>query len=149
MTRTIKTPPDSKKHRPKTAGGINKEPEMDGIVKKESMRYYHKRKLKNMMKMLERILTRLFGDELRAKNEAVVVNEKQQEKKLYDDPDLNILAEKYGELVAGKEIMIELGEAAKMLGRKRVRLDAFAALTKKLKNDYGVELKIYSRRTKL
>ena len=34
MTRTIKTPPDSKKHRPKTAGGINKEPEMDGIVKK-------------------------------------------------------------------------------------------------------------------
>lgn len=100
--------------------------------------------------MLERILTRLFGDELRAKNEAVVVNDKQPEKKLYDDdPDLNILAEKYGELVAGKEIMIELGEAAKMLGRKRVRLDAFAALTKKLKNDYGVELKIYSRRTKI
>lgn len=99
--------------------------------------------------MLERILTRLFGDELRAKIEAVAVNEKQQEKKLYDDPDLNILAEKYGELVAGKEIMIELGEAAKMLGRKRVRLDAFAALTKKLQNEYGVELKIYSRRTKV
>ena len=35
MTRTIKTPPDSKKHRPKTARGINKEPEMDGIVKKK------------------------------------------------------------------------------------------------------------------
>ena len=102
-----------------------------------------------MMKMLERILTRLFGDELRAKNEAVVLNDKQPEKKLYDDPDLNILAEKYGELVAGKEIMIELGAAAEMLGRKRVRLDAFAALTKKLKNDYGVALKIYSRRTKV
>ena len=102
-----------------------------------------------MWKMLERILTRLFGDELRAKNEAVVVNDKQPEKKLYDDPDLNILAERYGELKPGKEIMIELGEAAKMLGRKRVRLDAFAALTKKLKNDYGVELKIYSRRTKV
>ena len=94
-------------------------------------------------------MTRLFGDELRAKNEAVVVNDKQPEKKLYDDPDLNILAEKYGELVAGKEITIELGAAAKMLGRKRVRLDAFAALTKKLKKDYGVELKIYSRRTKI
>ena len=102
-----------------------------------------------MMKMLERILTRLFGDELRAKSEALVLNDKQPKKKLYDDPDLNILAERYGELVAGKEIMIELGEAAKMLGRKRVRLDAFAALTKKLKNDYGVELKIYSRRTKV
>lgn len=99
--------------------------------------------------MLERILTMLFGDELRAKNEAVVVNEKQPEKKRYDDPDLNILAQRYGELVAGKEIMIELGAAAKMLGRKRVRLDAFAALTKKLKNEYGVELKIFSRRTKL
>jgi hypothetical protein len=34
MTRTIKTPPDSKKCRPKTAGGIIKEPEKDGIVKK-------------------------------------------------------------------------------------------------------------------
>lgn len=99
--------------------------------------------------MLERILTRLFGDELRAKNEAVVVNEKQQEKKLYDDPDLNILAERYGELVAGKEIMIELNEAARLLGRKRVRLDAFSGLIKKLHNEYGVELKIYSRRTKL
>lgn len=100
--------------------------------------------------MLERILTRLFGDELRAKSEAVVVvNDKQPKKKLYDDPDLNILVEKYGELEAGKEIMIELGEAAKMLGRKRVRLDAFSSLTKKLHNEYGVELKIYSRRTKL
>lgn len=99
--------------------------------------------------MLERILTRLFGDELRAKNEAVVVNDKQPEKKLYDDPDLNILTERYGELESGKEIMIELGEAARLLGRKRVRLDAFAALTKKLKNDYGVALKIYSRRTKV
>ena len=99
--------------------------------------------------MLERILTRLFGDELRAKNEVVVVNDKQPEKKLYDDPDLNKIEKKYGELVAGKEITIELGAAAKMLGRKRVRLDAFAALTKKLKNDYGVALKIYSRRTKL
>ena len=35
MQRTFKTPSsDSKKCRPKTAGGINKEPEMDGIVKK-------------------------------------------------------------------------------------------------------------------
>ena len=147
MQRTYTKPADSKECRPKTAGGNNKKPEKDGIVM--SMRYYHKRKLKNMMKMLERILTRLFGDELRAKSEAVVVNDKQPEKKLYDDPDLNILAERYGELKPGKEIMIELGAAAKMLGRKRVRLDAFAALTKKLKNDYGVELKIYSRRTKV
>jgi hypothetical protein len=113
-----------------------------------------------MKKMLTTILTRLFGNEIWSRKteekkdgKQVVVNVNvkpvEPEKKRYDDPDLNILAEKYGELVAGKEITIELGAAAKMLGRKRVRLDAFAALTKKLKNDYGVELKIYSRRTKV
>ena len=99
--------------------------------------------------MLERILTRLFGDELRAKSEAVVLNDKQPKKKLYDDPDLNILAERYGELKLGKVITIELNEAVRLLGRKRVRLDAFSSLIKKLHNEYGVELKIYSRRTKL
>ena len=105
--------------------------------------------------MLERILTRLFGDELRSQRTLKLAGEveanveKQPEKKLYDVPDLNILAERYGELVPGKEIMIELGTAARMIGRKRVRLDAFAALTKKLQNEYGVVLKIYSRRTKV
>ena len=109
--------------------------------------------------MITMILNRLFGSELmsqRTKEEdlklagEVEANvENQPEKKLYYDPDLNILAQRYGELKPGKEIMIELGEAARMLGRKRVRLDAFAALTKKLQNEFGVDLKIYSRRTKL
>ena len=109
-----------------------------------------------MKKMITTILNRIFGADASREKEMIMAGkvevnvEKQQEKiERYDDPDLNILAEKYGELVAGKEIMIELGEAARMLGRKRVRRDAFAAWTKKLKNDYGVELKIYSRRTKV
>ena len=34
MQRTYTKPADNKKHRPKTAGGISREPEMDGIVKK-------------------------------------------------------------------------------------------------------------------
>ena len=34
MQRTYTKPADSKECRPKTAGGINKEPEKDGIVKK-------------------------------------------------------------------------------------------------------------------
>lgn len=34
MQRTITPSSDSEKRRPKTAGGINKEPEKDGIVKK-------------------------------------------------------------------------------------------------------------------
>ena len=106
--------------------------------------------------MIERILERLFGSELCGQREkveelkaAMGMSEKQPERKVYDDPDLKILADKYGELKSGMEITLELGEAARLLGRKRVRLDAFSGLIKKLHNDFGVELKIYSRRTKL
>jgi len=106
--------------------------------------------------MITTILNRIFGADASREKEMIMAGEvevnveKQQEKiERYDDPDLNILAEKYGELVAGKEIMIELNEAARLLGRKRIRLDAFSTLQKKLKQDYDVELKIYSRRTKV
>lgn len=106
--------------------------------------------------MLTTILNRLFGSELYGQREkveelkaAMGMSEKQPERLVYDDPDLIILADKYGELVAGKVITLELNEAARLLGRKRVRLDAFSGLIKKLHNEYGVELKIYSRRTKL
>lgn len=112
-----------------------------------------------MKKMLTTILTRLFGNELGGRKTEemkqgmqgveVIIQPVEPKKKRYDDPDLNILAARYGELQPGKEITLELGEAAKLLGRKRVRLDAFSSLTKKLHNEYGVELKIYSRRTKL
>ena len=104
-------------------------------------------------------MTRLFGNEIWSRKveekkdgkQAVEVNLKpvEPEKTRYDDPDLNILAEKYGELQPGKEIELELGEAARILGRKRVRLDAFSGLIKKLRDEHGVEWKIYSRRTKL
>ena len=116
--------------------------------------------------MLIQLLNRLFGSEIQSepkqrKNEMagevdVKVEKQQQEtavnvkpQMMYENPDLNILAANYGELKPGKEIKIELNEAAKLLGRKRVRLDAFAGLIKKLRNDYGVDLKIYSRRTKV
>lgn len=108
--------------------------------------------------MLTTILTRLFGNELGRKTEEMkpgmqgvemIMQPVELERKRYDAPDLNILAARYGELKPGKEITLELGEAAKLLGRKRVRLDAFSGLIKKLLNEYGVELKIYSRRTKL
>ena len=109
--------------------------------------------------MLTTILNRLFGseitgqrgrkDEMNVADEVEVNVEKQPERKTYDDPDLNTLAANFGELVAGKVITIELGEAARLLGRKRVRLDAFSTLQKKLKQYYDVELKVYSRRTKV
>ena len=109
--------------------------------------------------MLTTILTRLFGNELGRKTEEmkpgmqgaemIMQPVEPMKTRYYDDPDLNILAEKYGELQPGKEIELELGEAARLLGRKRVRLDAFSGLIKKSHNEYGVELKIYSSRTKL
>jgi exosome complex RNA-binding protein Rrp4 len=111
-----------------------------------------------MKKKLTTILTRLFGNELGRKTDEmkpglqgveVIMQPVEPKRTRYDDPDLNILAERYGELKLGKVITIELNEAARLLGRKRIRLDAFSGLIKKLHNDYGVELKIYSRRTKL
>lgn len=113
---------------------------------------------KEMKKMLTTILTRLFGNELGRKTDEmkpgmqgveVIMQPVEPKRKRYDDPDLQTLADAFGELQPGKEITLELGEAAKFLGRKRVRLDAFSGLIKKLHNEYGVELKIYSRRTKL
>lgn len=105
-----------------------------------------------MKKMITTILNRIFGADASRKKEMMMSGatiKNQTERRIYDDPDLQILADKYGELKSGMEIRLELGEAARLLGRKRVRLDAFSGLIKKLHNEYGVELKIYSRRTKL
>lgn len=111
-----------------------------------------------MKKMLTTILTRLFGNELGRKTEErkpgmlgveVIIQPVEPKKKRYDDPDLQVLYDRYGELQPGKVITIELNECAQLLNRKRVRLDAFKTLQNRLKNDYGVELKIYSRRTKV
>lgn len=108
--------------------------------------------------MLTTILTRLFGNELGRKTEEMkpgmqgvemIMQPVELERKRYDAPDLQALYDRYGELQPGKVITIELNECAKLLNRKRVRLDAFKTLQNRLKNDYGVELKIYSRRTKV
>lgn len=112
-----------------------------------------------MKKMLTTILTRLFCNELRDRKTEemkpgmqgveMFIQPVEPKKTRYNDPDLNILAARYGELQPGKVITIELNECAQLLNRKRVRLDAFKTLQNRLKNDYGVELKIYSRRTKV
>ena len=112
-----------------------------------------------MKKMLTTILTRLFGNELGRKTEEmkpgmqgvemIMQPVEPMKTRYYDDPDLIILAARYGELKPGKVITVELNECAQLLNRKRVRLDAFKTLQNRLKNDYGVELKIYSRRTKV
>ena len=79
----------------------------------------------------------------------VIIQPVEPKKTRYDDPDLQALYDRYGELLPGMVITVELNECAQLLNRKRVRLDAFKTLQNRLKNDYGVELKIYSRRTKV
>lgn len=64
------------------------------------------------------------------------------------NPDYQVLAGKYGDLesLKGKTINLELHEAARLLNRSRVKVDAFYSLKKNLKNDYDINLNIYSRR---
>ena len=113
--------------------------------------------------MLIQLLNRLFGSEIQRepkqrKNEMadevdVKVEKQQQVTAVEVKPqmmcDIEILTANFGELKQGKVITLELNECAQLLNKKRVRLDAFKTLQNKLKNDYGVELQIYSRRTKL
>jgi hypothetical protein len=61
--------------------------------------------------------------------------------------DIDVLTQRYGSLVPGMTIRIELNEACNLLGRTRRRVDAFNRLAKRLKDDYDVELKIYSQKT--
>ena len=61
--------------------------------------------------------------------------------------DIEILTQQYGELRSGMTIRIELGEACELLGRTRKRIDAFKTLAKRLKDEFGVQLIIYSQKT--
>lgn len=61
--------------------------------------------------------------------------------------DIEILTQQYGNLTPGMTIRIELNEACELLGRTRKRIDAFKTLAKRLKDEYGVQLIIYSQKT--
>jgi hypothetical protein len=61
--------------------------------------------------------------------------------------DIEILTQKFGELRSGMTIRMELNEACELLGRTRKRIDAFKTLAKRLKDEYGVQLIIYSQKT--
>lgn len=64
-----------------------------------------------------------------------------------DDPELIILAEKYGELVSGKQIEVTLQELLVLIPRTRKRSDAYRGLASKLER-LGVKLNITTNRTK-
>ena len=61
--------------------------------------------------------------------------------------DIEILTQQYGELRSGMTIRLELNAACELLGRTRKRIDAFKTLAKRLKDEYGVQLIIYSQKT--
>ena len=61
--------------------------------------------------------------------------------------DIEILTQKFGELRSSMTIRMELGAACELLGRSRKRIDAFKTLAKRLKDEYGVQLIIYSQKT--
>lgn len=64
------------------------------------------------------------------------------------EDDISILTQTYGELKEGRLIEIPLDDACELLNKTRHRVDTFAKLTKRLKENYNVTLKITSRKTK-
>lgn len=60
--------------------------------------------------------------------------------------DIAILTKQYGTLSPGMTIKIELNTACELLGRSRKRVDAFKTLAKRLADEFGVQLIIYSRK---
>ena len=64
-----------------------------------------------------------------------------------EDPEFSILAEKFGELKAGKIIEVSLQELLTIIPRKRKRSDAYKGLVTKLKK-LDVTLIINSNKTK-
>lgn len=75
-------------------------------VEEKNMRNYYRKTTKIMRTMITMILNRLFGSEmsvqranendLKLAGEVDECVEKQPEKKLYDDPDLQALYDRYG-----------------------------------------------------
>ncbi|MCQ2188048.1 MAG: hypothetical protein MJY73_06855 [Bacteroidales bacterium] len=64
------------------------------------------------------------------------------------NPDYAALEKKFGPLesLRGKTITLELHQAARLLDRSRIKVDAFSRLQKDLKSEFDITLKIYSRR---
>ena len=65
------------------------------------------------------------------------------------NPDYAALEKKFGPLesLRGKTITLELHQAARLLDRSRIKVDAFSRLQKDLKSEFDITLKIFSRRT--
>lgn len=75
----------------------------------------------------------------------VITKDAAQNVNIIDDPELNVIAERFGELKAKKTIEVSLQEILILLPRTRKRSDAYKGLVSKLKR-IGVTLIITSNR---
>ena len=62
------------------------------------------------------------------------------------DPEITLLARKYGPLTNGVKIELSLQEALQLFPRQRKRSDAYKGLIKKVKEQFNAELTIGTKR---
>lgn len=64
------------------------------------------------------------------------------------DEEILLLAKTHGPIGSGVRIELDLHEALKLFPRQRKRVDAYNKLIRKVREEYGTELIITSRKTK-
>lgn len=64
------------------------------------------------------------------------------------DPDIEALEKRFGELYQGMTITLDIASACELLHKERRRSDTFRVLQKKLASEYGVALRITSRKSR-
>ncbi len=64
------------------------------------------------------------------------------------DEEILLLARAHGPIGSGVKIELDLHEALKLFPRQRKRVDAYNKLIRKVREEYGTELIITSRKTK-
>ena len=64
------------------------------------------------------------------------------------DPEITLLARKYGPITNGVKIELSLQEALQLFPRQRKRSDAYKRLIKKVKDQFNAELTIGTKKKK-
>ena len=89
--------------------------------------------------MLKNLITKLFGEPERHQGQQDITpvspvpeTTPSTDHPRYADPEIQIVAGRYGELVAGKVIQTTLTELQEILPRPRKRADAYQSLSKRL-----------------
>ena len=103
--------------------------------------------------MLKTLWQTLFGSGERPAENIEAVQMKETKESMQTsvsgpEDEIEVLARYCGGLAKGKVIRIGLHEILDIIPRKRRKADAYYALKKQLRDEYGVELVIESRGTK-